>query len=489
MDPVTIFLSITLCFLLISLFYGGNKKYNSNFPPGPMLLPFIGNLHLMTKAPCEKFMELSKTYGPVFSMQMGSMKMVIICGYDAVKEALVNRADEFGGRAYMPVFQALSKGHGIVFTNGQNWKVMRRFTLTTLRDFGMGKKTLEERIIEEADYMVQKHESFKGKPFENTTFIYSAVANIIVSILIGHRFDYEDPKFQRLMNIMNENILLMGSRMISLYNTFPTLMSWLPGDHKTIHRNAAEFDEYITETFTKYRAHLDENDQRNLIDAYLVKQQEEKPSPEVYFHDDNLKALVSNLFAAGMETTSTTLQWCFILVTKYPEIQKKVHNEIDKVIGSSLPKMDHRKNMPYTDAVIHEVQRFASIIPTNVPRETTQDVTFRGYFIPKGTFVLPVLTSVLKDKACFKKPHEFYPENFLDSEGKFVRSDAFMPFSAGRRICAGENLAKMELFLYFTRLLQKFTLQPPPGVEIDITPVRGATNAPRPHKICAVPRS
>ncbi|XP_069584346.1 cytochrome P450 2C31-like [Ranitomeya imitator] len=152
-----------------------------------------------------------------------------------------------------------------------------------------------------------------------------------------------------------------------------------------------------------------------------------------------------------METTALTLRWGLLLMMKYPEIQKNVQSEIDKVIGSNEPQTIHRKEMPYTEAVIHEIQRFGNIVPANLPHATTQDVNFRGYLLPKGIQVIPLLTSVLYDKNHFVKADEFYPEHFLDSCGKFVRNEAFMPFSAGKRSCAGENLAKIELYLFFCR--------------------------------------
>ncbi|XP_026548431.1 cytochrome P450 2D26-like, partial [Notechis scutatus] len=108
----------------------------------------------------------------------------------------------------------------------------------------------------------------------------------------------------------------------------------------------------------------------------------------------------------------------------------KVQEEIAKEIGDREPRTDFRAKMPYTDAVIHEVQRFADVVPTNMPHATTMDVTFKGFFIPKGMYILPLLTSVLRDESQWEKPHEFYPEHFLDSKGKFVKRDAFMPFSA-----------------------------------------------------------
>ncbi|KAG8548604.1 hypothetical protein GDO81_024821 [Engystomops pustulosus] len=365
---------------------------------------------------------------------------------------------------------------------------MRRFTLSTLRDLGMGRRTIEDKITEECEFLVKKFKSYGGKPFENTMIMNAAVANIIVSILLGHRFDYDDPVFLRLMSLINENIRLAGSPVVTLYNTFHSVMRWLPGAHRKVSENAEETKKFVTKTFTKHKEQLDVNDQRTLIDTFLVKQQEEKSEFASYFNNENLVMVVSNLFAAGMETTSTTIRWGLLLMMKYPEIQKNVQNEIEKVIGSSEPQSEHRKKMPYTDAVIHEVQRFANIVPTNIPHATTQDVTFRGYFIPKGTFVMPLLTSVLQDESYFEKPNEFYPKHFLDSKGNFVKNEAFLPFSAGKRSCAGENLAKMELFLFFTRLLQNFTFKAPPGAKLDLTPAVGFTTPPMPHLICAIPR-
>uniref|UniRef100_A0A8C5PA05 Cytochrome P450 n=1 Tax=Leptobrachium leishanense TaxID=445787 RepID=A0A8C5PA05_9ANUR len=489
-DPVSILLSIVVMLFLINTFYDRNGQSNKNFPPGPRPLPIIGNFHILDKKrPFRTFQELTRKYGSIFSFRMGLTKVVVLCGYDTVKDALVNHAEAFADRPYVPLFQEVFKGHGVIFASGENWKVMRRFALSTLRDFGMGKKVIESTINEECDLLVEVFQSYKGKPFENTMKINGAIANIIVSILLGHRFDYNDPIFLKLMSLISTNIRLIQSPMVMLYNIFPSLVRWLPGTHQTVFKNVKEFQTFIRETFAKSKEELDMNDQRNLIDTFLTKQKEEKPGPGRFFHDENLVNLVSNLFAAGMETTSTTLRWGILLMMKYPEIQKNVQNEIDTVIGSSQPQIDHRKVMPYTDAVIHEIQRFGNIVPGNVPHATTQDVTFRGYFIPKGTQVIPLLSSVLQDKEYFEKPHEFYPQHFLDANGKFVKNEAFIPFSAGRRSCAGENLAKVELFLFFTRLMQKFTFQPPPGVDVDLTPVFGVTLSPSMQDICALPRN
>ncbi|MEQ2223552.1 Cytochrome P450 2K1 [Ilyodon furcidens] len=116
----------------------------------------------------------------------------------------------------------------------------------------------------------------------------------------------------------------------------------------------------------------------------------------------------------------------------YPNIQEKVQAELDRVIGQSRqPTMDDRPNLPYTDAVIHEVQRMGNIVPMGFPKMASKDTTLGGYFIPKGTYASTILASVLFDENEWATPNVFNPEHFLDSEGKFVKRDCFLPFSAG----------------------------------------------------------
>ncbi|XP_069830121.1 cytochrome P450 2K6-like [Dendropsophus ebraccatus] len=438
--------------------------------------------------PYSSFKELAKKYGPVYSLKMGVQKMVVLCGYETMKEALVNHAEEFADRPALPVFLDIARGYGLIFSNGHNWRTLKRFTISTLRDFGMGKRTLEDKINEESNRLVETFKSYKGEPFDNKMIMNAAVSNIIVSIILGHRFDYDDPKLQRLLTIITDSARIAGSPMAQLYNAFPSLMRWIPGSHQTIRPSVDEIHSFIRKIFTKQKEQLDVNDRRSLIDCFLVRQKEEKPNPELYFHDENLTSLVADLFAAGMESTSTSLRWGLLLMMKYPDIQEKVQKEIEKVIGSAEPQLVHRQHMPYTDAVTHEILRFSLVTPFST-RQTTQDVTLKGFFIPKGTPIIVSLTSVLRDPKYFKKPYEFYPEHFLDSDGNFVKSEAFIPFSLGRRSCAGENLAKMELFFFFTKLLQNFTFKAPPGAKLDLNPIVGITLSPQNHEICAIPHN
>ncbi|KAK9411042.1 cytochrome P450 2K1-like [Crotalus adamanteus] len=440
------------------------------------------------KRPYKTMIKLSKVYGPVFRLQMGCQETVVLTGYETVKEALVNQAEAFAERASVPIFEDYAKGFGVILAHGENWRVMRRFSISALRDYGMGKRIIEDKISEECNVLTKTFETYEGKPFDPATILNAATANIIVSFLLGKRFEYEDATLLRLLELIKENLHLAGTPGVLVYNVFPKL-GFLLGARKKIMKNRKEFHDFLRATFLENLKEFDENNQRSFFDAFLLQQKEEnKKSRNSYFHNDNLIALVDNLFIAGMDTTSNTLCWAILLMMKYPEVQRKVQEEIAKEIGVREPKTEDRVKMPYTNAVIHEIQRFADIVPTNLPHATTKDITFKGFFIPKGMNIAPLLTSVLHDESQWEKPHDFYPEHFLDSEGKFVKKDAFMPFSAGQRICAGENLAKMELFLFFTCLLQRFNFQPPPGTskdDLDLTPALGLTTPPMPYKTCA----
>uniref|UniRef100_A0A8C6X0Q4 Uncharacterized protein n=1 Tax=Naja naja TaxID=35670 RepID=A0A8C6X0Q4_NAJNA len=496
MDWTGAFLILLLFFFAIMfLLKKGSSRNNSslNLPPGPRTIPILGNLHMIDlKRPHKTLIEWSKEYGPIFRIKLGFQEMVVLTGYETVKEALVNQADAFADRASVPIFEDAVKGFGLVSASGENWKVMRRFTLSTLRDYGMGKRTIEDKITEECSFLTKTMETYAGKPFDITTILSAAVSNIIVCILLGKRYEYEDATFLRLLKIVNENLQLSGSPAVLLYNLFPKL-GFLLGASRKILKNEKELHDFIRTTFVEYLQDLDENDQRNFIESFLVRQKQEnmKMGHGGYFHNKNLIGIVNDLFGAGTDTMGQTLRWAILLMMKYPEIQSKIQAEIAREIGDIQPRTDHRAKMPYTDAVIHECQRFANIVPSNLPHATTMDITFKGFFIPKGMYIIPLLSSVLHDESQWEKPHEFYPEHFLDSEGKFVKRDAFMPFSAGRRVCAGENLARMELFLFFASLLQRFTFQPPSGTskdDLDLTPVVGITSIPMPYKTCAMLR-
>ncbi|XP_007536662.1 cytochrome P450 2B11-like [Erinaceus europaeus] len=480
-------LLLTLLTGLLLLVVRGRPKNHGRLPPGPWPLPFLGNLLQMDRNGLLKsFMKLRDKYGDVFTVYLGPTPVVMLCGTETIKEALVDHADAFSGRGKIAVVDAVFQGYGVIFSNGESWKALRRFTLATMRDFGMGKRSIEERIQEEAQCLVEELRKDEGALQDPTLIFHSITANIICSIVFGERFSYSDPQFLRLLDLFFKSFALISSFPSQVFQLFSSVMKHFPGTHSQVYNNLQEINAFIGCSVERHRETLDPSAPRDFIDTYLLKMDKEKSNPNTEFHQKNLIITALSLFFAGTETTSTTLRYGFLLMLKYPHIRERVHKEIDQVIGSHrAPVLNDRVNMPYTDAVIHEIQRFGDLLPIGVPHIVTKDTHFRGHVIPKGTEVYPILHSALNDLSYFEKPDTFNPDHFLDANGALKKMEAFMPFSIGKRICLGEGIARAELFLFFTTILQNFTVTTTTAPEdIDLTPVAcGVGKLPPPYKI------
>uniref|UniRef100_A0A2K6EKI6 Cytochrome P450 n=1 Tax=Propithecus coquereli TaxID=379532 RepID=A0A2K6EKI6_PROCO len=427
--------------VMILLSVWRQKKIWGKLPPGPTPLPFLGNyLQLNTEQIYDSLMKVSQ---------------------------------------------------GVAFSNGERTKQLRRFSITTLRDFGVGKRGIEERIQEEAGFLLQAFRGTRGATIDPTFFLSRTVSNVISSIVFGDRFDYENKEFLSLLRMMLGSFQFTATATGQLYEMFYSVMNHLPGPQQQAFKELQGLEDFIAKKVEHNQRTLDPNSPRDFIDSFLIRMQEEKKNTNTAFCMKNLVLTTLNLFFAGTETVSTTLRYGFLLLMKHPDVEAKVHEEIDRVIGKNRqPRFEDRAKMPYTEAVIHEIQRFADMIPMGLARRVTKDTKFRDFFLPKGTEVFPMLGSVLKDPKFFSKPQDFNPQHFLDEKGQFKKSDAFVPFSIGKRYCFGEGLARMELFLFLTAIMQNFRFKSPQSPEdIDVSPKHvGFATIPRNYTMSFLPR-
>ncbi|KAM4641331.1 uncharacterized protein O3C94_015727 [Discoglossus pictus] len=491
---VDLTLLLTICISILILFLSLRSVWKRrNLPPGPTPLPILGNILQITRGGMVKsLMKLSEKYGDVYTVYMGSRPVVVVTGYKTVKEILVDRGDDFLARGEMPMFDVYYKNHGIAFTsNMDRWRELRRFSLATLRDFGMGKRSIEDRIVEEALCLVAELKKTKDSVLNPRQYLNLAACNIIFSIMFGNRCEYETEELNTILSCINEAFVIVSSSWGQIFEMFPSIMRILPGRHKKMFWCVEKLLQFVNSRIKMNKETLDPNNPRDYIDSFLIKMEKEKNNPNTEYTMTNLSFSTLQIFFAGVDTISTTLTYSLLILIKHSDVLAKVHDEIDRVIGRNRhPKFQDRNQMPYADAVIHEIQRYVDLIPMGVPRKTPHDVQFRGYTIPKDTNVFPMLTSVLRDPSCFPYPDEFNPKNFLDESGELKKNNGFMPLSAGKRLCLGEALVRMELFLLLVTILQNFDLKSPvPLEDLDLTPeVSGLANFPKPYNLFFVSR-
>ncbi|XP_076062948.1 cytochrome P450 2L1-like isoform X4 [Oratosquilla oratoria] len=225
---------------------------------------------------------------------------------------------------------------------------------------------------------------------------------------------------------------------------------------------------FFKEIIDNHKATLDPANPRDYIDAYLLEMEDSKDEPKSTFTDQDLVSSIWDLFGAGSETVSNTLRWLIFYMARYPEVQKRMQQEIDEVVLPEIqPSWEDKAEMPYTEATLHEVQRIISLVSLGLQHCTAEDTVFHGYRIPKGSILYPVSFCSHSDEKYWKNPFEFRPERFLENNMFVTPKNGFMPFGVGRRQCLGESLARMEIFIFATSLLQKLTFSPgPDGISL-----------------------
>ncbi|KAL5006529.1 hypothetical protein ScPMuIL_015335 [Solemya velum] len=486
---VTVFL-VTFA---ISLALWRSVSRPPGIPPGPPLLPLIGNLYLrFWKEGKFLYPILRKKYGDIFSVYYGRVLFVVLTTGDLVREAYIDNAEDMSDKPMLPSRTHNGSPIGIVAASGTIWKQQRKFAMATLRSFGFGKRNIEDRIMGEIRFLLEDFKLKNGQPFDPKTILRSSVSNVITSIVFGKRFEYDDRKMAEVFKLLDS----VGSSIyFVLLVVFPFLRH-LPVDlfgTQRIQQNLENRRDFLK---IMYREHLETYEEgvvRDFVDAYIHKmKQEAEAGNKDCFTELQCLGIMRDLYEAGSETTATAILWLLIHIIREPEIQDRIRAEIDDVVGSAqLPSLHDRRKMPFTQATIMEVLRLENVVPFAVPHQLKSDVMFKGHYIPKSASIYPNLDSVLKDPGIWTDPEDFRPSRFIDKDGNLIKKEEFIPFSLGRRVCLGESMALSTLFLFVTSLVQKFVLSPPVGEEMPgLDCMYGEfIHRPLPYKLRAVPRN
>lgn len=203
------------------------------------------------------------------------------------------------------------------------------------------------------------------------------ISNIVCSILMNVKFQPDDARFKRFMDLIDEGFRLFG---ILTYVNFIPAMRYLPGlqaTRKMLHRNRTEMAAFFQETIDEHKKTFDPSVIRDVVDAYLMEIEEAGEEGKTLFegkdHDRQVQQIIGDLFTAGMETVKTTLQWAVVYMLHHPEVAKTVQEELDQVVGRNrLPTLEDMPFLPYTESTLLEVLRRSSIVPLGTTHATTR---------------------------------------------------------------------------------------------------------------------
>ena len=319
-------------------------------------------------------------------------------------------------------------------------------------------------------------------------FTALAIINVICSLVFGKRYEKNDPEF---LSVVQYNTLITQGFSHTRAVAFLPWLRFLPIDgYSKIDKGVKIRDVILRKQVQYHKETFDLNNIRDLTDALLFeasKEESSKMEDRTFSTEDDIEMILHDAFTAGSETTTTALRWANLLLVRNPKVQQKAADELASVVGDERkPTLSDREQLHYIRAVINEVLRISSVIPLGVPHKTTCSTTVSGYHIPKGTQVLFNIWAIHHDEKFWDDPYDFEPERWLDEKGAFIadRYLSFLPFSAGRRICLGEILARTELFIFLTRVLHKFQIEKVPGEGIPPQASnRSVIHSPKPFRV------
>ena len=489
-DSTTVLVFI-VTFLAVALYIVTRR--DGRIPPGPPLLPVIGNLlSAAKKDSLENFLLLGKKYGDIYGLYIGRELTVVLNSFDVISDALLKKGSLFSRRPVTPFTEATNLYPGVISASDQLWKEQRRFSQRALQTLCFKNKShyMEELILKDARKLLDKLEKMKG-PVNPKRYLNISAANVISTVICSKSYDLDDPEFSTFLEEMSESELSFVKKLV-LTNCFPFLLKFPFDvlDLKMIFRGPLKWHKCLETRIQNNDKTIDRSE--DYVDLYLeaVEENEANKRGQTYTVP-RLKYTTFDLLIAGSETTATVLNWLLLYILHNPELETRLQTEIDDVIGRNRPpSLTDRPRMPYIEATLLEALRIAPPAPLGFPHTVPHDVTFHGYLIRKNTTVLTNIYAAHRDPKLWDDPTSFRPERFLSEDKKTVKiPKCFIPFSLGPRSCLGETLAKMELFLFMTSLLQRFKITSADDKTLpEIVGVLGSSYNPQPYELQFIKR-
>ena len=465
-------------------------------PPGPFPRPFIGNFGIFPTDGKTKtwhiLQQLAKKYqeensASVFRIYFGQQRCFILNDAKLINEILVGQSKIFNWRIdnFIPGYENVPPG--IVSGNYEHWQRFRRFGMRAMRDFGMGKEAMVVNIHNEVGHFIAELNRTAKQPLEPKTLLSNTVSNVICSLVFGKRFDFDDLEFRKLTAKIQEIIqrpptesaVFFMAPVIKYFKTFTDAVEMTKMQRITT--------EMVAKMVDHHRVGFDPRDIRDFPDLFIQAENSDDPIDMKTFG-----VVMTDMFMAGTETTSTALSWVLLYLSLWPEVKTKCQRLIDEVIESDrLPDLKDRAKLPYLDAVMYETLRLSSMVPGGVFHSNLDVPTkIQNYDCPPYTMIMYNAYLLQNDPDYWGDPDVFRPERWIDENGNLMsHAGHFLAFGIGPRICLGEALAKVEFFIFITSILHRFDFELNGPVDLRDSTQGSVIHSPPNYEIVFTPRN
>jgi len=458
----------------------------------------LGNaLDMPSSHEWEKAAEWRTKYGDLVFVNVLGKPLLFLNSYEMAVELLERRATVYASRPHFVMANDLEDWNWIIalMPYGELWKRHRPYL----------QKFLQPPHV--FQYMgIQFREAHKlcgrllRSPEDFTQHVRSAAAGTIMDIAYGHEVSTDDDAFVKLaedgVNAFSD-ATTPGKYMVEFLPWLNYLPDWFPGaGFKIVAREANALSRRVwLEAHEEAKRKFIDGTARPSLTSTMIEQNLQENGQ--ILDEDVISRITSTSFAAGADTSVSTILSFMLAMTIHPEVQRKAHAELDRVVGSDrLPTFEDRSQLPYIEALCKECLRWQPAAPLGGPHATSSEDIYNGYYIPEGCWVLANQWCMLRDPVVYPEPHVFRPERFLESDkGPAAQRDpAKIAFGFGRRFCPGRHLAQNSIFMNICTLLATFEISKAiglngetiePRVEYGTTVIRH----PLPFKCSIKPRS
>nr|GEY27206.1 cytochrome P450 71A4-like [Tanacetum cinerariifolium] len=480
----TFVVSLFSFIILITLY--GFRQYISlhsntkkTLPPSPPKLPIIGNLHQLGSSPHRSLRAISQKYGPLMLIHLGNVPTLVASSAEAAQEIMKTHDISFSNRPILTMATILFYDYkDIIFSPyGEYWRQLKSIVVVHLLS-NTRVKSFSRVREKEISHMISVIGESCGSVVDLSALFDSLTNNVICRVALGRT--YPGLNFKHLLTDL---VNIVGSLCVGDYFPWLSFLDRLSGLKGRAQRLAKKLDDFFQSVVEEHqnkriRENFESDQSPDLVDILLDVQKHN--STGFVIDTKTLKAVILDIFGAGTDTLSTSIDWIMCELVRHPRVMKKLQQEVTEVAQGRYTILEEDlEKMKYLKAVIKEALRLHPPNPLLVPRESTQEIRLMGYDIPKGTQVMINAWAIGRDPTLWEKPEEFWPERFLNNSIDYKGINfEWLPFGGGRRGCPGIYFSAVLMELALANVVYKFDLVLPNGVDekdMDMSEANGFT--------------